>query len=428
MLIRTLQNPAYAVEWKYVIQMKNKFEHIYIIRRVKKFGINLLILLFALLNLWNCQTDGIQNKSLIEVLPIETGSFDLVSNINSLQIIVPEKNTLLSHIKKLVTYNDYIIIKCYNRASLYFFNLDGTLDFKIDPSGSGPEEFSEIDDFAFIDEANLLISDASNHKIIHFDLKNHIVKKTFQTHEFAIYSITYYKGFIYYLTNDQRSGKIKKIDTLTGKIVDSYISEPAFVNNVVSVKPFYGDKEQHYVGLNLADTIYEISEKGLIPAFVIGNKHNIKLDSVNFNFSAFLNEFLGQNYSEKTLNMNLPFGDNTSINNFMIVPVYSPAESGNLVIFNKVTSEAIKLTVQKIPYFDAFFSFYMQLRHYDGKHAYSAFFATDKFYDDAKAYVRAYDNEISEEFKKFLTEFPEKSPPENPMILKIEFNSNFSLN
>lgn len=117
--------------------------------------------------LFSCQDNGAEK--------IQPDAINLRDELSKISPVVVEEIKLktdslcfIGDISKLVSDDEYIYIMDSPNKTIWKFNESGTLTGKIQNIGSGPGEYSNIDDVDVSDE-NLYIMDIAKHKILRYD-------------------------------------------------------------------------------------------------------------------------------------------------------------------------------------------------------------------------------------------------------------------
>lgn len=387
-------------------------EHFYLYIKI------LMVIIF-----YSCEQDVPIVKGVTTTIPKDANSLDIAEYIEHAEFIYPDSTLYLSYTEKLIAVDSLIFIKSYQRAPLFAIDRKGSLIKKFLPSGEGPLEYSTISDFSIgCSPHSLLISDYSINKIVEIDANSGEAIWEYNTGEYAPYKVVCFEDLIYFLTNDFAGGRIKQINKQANSISNEFVFGPPFVNNVMSRKPFYYASKGVYTGIHFSDTIYQITETGFQPSVRIGNKMGKHLDTTDLDFGKLINAIKSQNFDKEILEMNIPMGDQAAVGNVFFIPIISEGRSPTTLIYNHNNSESVRLKIDKIRYFNIFFRQYFNINHFDGTFAYSSFYLSDKFYEDAVKYIDNFDNGISENLSEFISKYPKDTELENPIIVKMKFS------
>ncbi len=141
-----------------------------------------LILLFPLfVLLWSCSFNKTKHNSLAQILSIPDSHLDgnYFKNCFEIAEIIPIKTDdsfLISDIKKIIRYNDKIIL--FSKGTSHVFIIDaftGNVEREIIMQGRGPGESRSILDIAFYAELEQIIIHNDFNKLLFFDLSGKFI-------------------------------------------------------------------------------------------------------------------------------------------------------------------------------------------------------------------------------------------------------------
>ncbi len=132
--------------------------------------ITVIVCIGILTFLCSCRSDTEDNLVIIDP-ELSSQKVDAFSLIDELQYINLEraKSSFLAHIEHGYVTEQYFILRSIGKNSIYVYHLDGSLNYKISPSGPGPTEYSECTSFAYDPYENEIdIYDRSLSKILFY--------------------------------------------------------------------------------------------------------------------------------------------------------------------------------------------------------------------------------------------------------------------
>jgi len=123
-----------------------------------------------------CQIETIPNTEIIEVNPTNIEKIRYSDFVKDFEFIKlkSDGDVFFGNIDKIIQYeNDFYILDSQQALTLYVFEKNGDLKYKIDKNGRGPGELTSPYDFD-IDEKKqeLVIFDGSGQKLVFYDLKD----------------------------------------------------------------------------------------------------------------------------------------------------------------------------------------------------------------------------------------------------------------
>lgn len=240
----------------------------------------ILILNIILLFLWGCSDKNTEKNNVDnnQILHFDVTSWEKEKTIplkilDDIDFIPLETNDecLIGEIIKIVIENDLIYIqdRGYNQ-SILIFKLSGEYVNQIGSRGKGPGEFLEISDFV-VDHNNLelLVLDMRQKKVIKYNLHNgdfkNEIKIDFSAINFVKLSnnkLCFYsnlphhiKGLDYSITILDENYKLSN-NYLPKDIYDTFLNYPHSLYKSESV----------YFASYFKDTVYKITENGVIPS------------------------------------------------------------------------------------------------------------------------------------------------------------------
>lgn len=239
-----------------------------------------LFIIFGYLLIYGCNNRDKISKNIektsklhFDVSTWEKGKVIPSNIIKDIEFIPLETNNqyLLGEIVKIIINDENIYIKDrgFNQV-VFVFNINGKYLNQIGKRGKGPGEFLEISDFV-VDRYNaeLLILDLRQKKIIKYNLKNgefkYEIKLNFRPINFV--KLGNDKWCFYSNLPNQIQGIDYSITLVNDnfKVIDNYLPKNIFDTYLNYPHALYNSECVYFATL-FQDTIYKITDKGVIPA------------------------------------------------------------------------------------------------------------------------------------------------------------------
>ena len=251
---------------------------------------NLLLLLLLLLSCSNSSnySQTIDNKDLFVVDIDKAEKKDLLhlstlfKNVKCIPLELTD-NSQIGSISKVLVYNDHIYVLDHSTAkSLFVFDNEGRFIRRIGNLGTGPGEYTEINDFTIdYDQGNIIITDYG--KLLIYDILTGKHKNTVSLQYVStIINIQYFNNKVYSnlleYPNVEEGCLLQSIDMLSGKQDRKFLKANEHNkgwNGLYKVEPGYfipSIDPPHLFRQIFMDTVFSITTQGLSPYFVIKSK------------------------------------------------------------------------------------------------------------------------------------------------------------
>lgn len=157
---------------------------------------------------------------------------------------------------------------------VFVFDKTGKYLYKLDKRGGGPDEYTELQDLAVSDDGKLFCATDAGPKLLVYDLEQDTCLLSKKIGVFVSGLALYQNRIITYnrwqLKSYGKDFAIAEFD-LAGHQLDAYY-EPDELSKIKkqffgSMKPFEPVGDQLYFKPSMCDTIYEIKDKELVPAY-----------------------------------------------------------------------------------------------------------------------------------------------------------------
>ena len=241
----------------------------------------------VLLVLNSCSNPEKKIYSQVETIAIPEGNeYNLLNEsvIEDITIIPLETqdNCLVGNIDHVESFNNQYFIEDTRNKSLFVFDSEGKFIFKLHAVGQGPGEYIEIRDFKFDNDGNLLILDfnkilkynSSNGKFISDFKFNYLNSKNLQLNPLQFIPLND-EGFYFWRgsfgvedSNCNNMFALYKANK-KGEIVDKYFKLERPMLGSINRFSRYSANCYYMQTFQGNDTIYSISEKGVIPTYAI---------------------------------------------------------------------------------------------------------------------------------------------------------------
>lgn len=205
----------------------------------------------------NSETIRISKKEIQDEIDISK----MVGEVRYVELETTE-TSLIGQVSKLITHKDKIYITDrFIVSKIYIFDADGRFVTTVSSIGKGPGEYMTLDDIAidsYRDE--LLISDASNQKIIVFDLEGKFLRE-FKTPYWVsnVYALRDHYLLYLYDTNDEEHNLLvleKHNLAVVNKLFPKVLGRDGFTHSA----PFFESSNETLFTFSLVNEIYNITD------------------------------------------------------------------------------------------------------------------------------------------------------------------------
>jgi hypothetical protein len=236
------------------------------------YAVLLFLFLYACKN--SAGKDDLSVKTLTVTRETVTEKINSADYFTSITCIPLETNaeTLIDNIVKVVHRGKFIYVA--DRFALYRFHEDGTLDRKIQKTGSGPGEYAGISDFEAATEETVWILSRNNRKLYLFTWDGELKKSVeLDCRASKMYMISPEKICLYAGNEREATNhhQFKIIDVNTNEIISNQLEidpEKAKYLHVHSPCHFSSnEKGEIYVFNIFDDAVYEIMHDKFVPVF-----------------------------------------------------------------------------------------------------------------------------------------------------------------
>lgn len=216
----------------------------------------------------SCQQQERINNINAEIIKISKkeikDEIDISKMVEEVRYVELETNDegLIGNVSKLITYKNKIYITDRFIASkIYIFDTDGHFHTTVSSIGKGPGEYMTLEDIAidsYRDE--LLISDASNQKIIVFDLEGKFLRE-FKTPYWVSGVFALRDHYLLYLydTNDEKHNLVV-LDKHNLEIVNKLFRKVIGRDGFTLSTPFFQGSKETLFTFSLVNEIYNITD------------------------------------------------------------------------------------------------------------------------------------------------------------------------
>jgi len=280
-------------------------------------------------------TEGVLKQVIPESLERGQTINQDVSELEFIPLRSGEK-VFLGEIKKMLIKEDYLIILCYGRSSVYVFDRSGEFQFRIGSTGSGPLEFSSLQD-VIVFGSYLIISDNELGKVLQYDLSQRSFTKEW-LFEFAPFAMEMDKDYLYMLTNGSSDGFIKSAKNLDFSDLNTSIAAKPPFNLISSIQPFLLFQEQLFLSGSFSDTIYQARHGVFQPFAVIGN---MQTSVANINSNVLIDAFFSRDpeASKQIEHTFITAGYVSAVNEKWIIRLQNPV--GHFIIYDYQKEESV---------------------------------------------------------------------------------------
>ena len=208
----------------------------------------------------------------VEFIPLQTNDDCLLARLTKIQYV----NNNYYIVTGVMSTNDRILV----------FDKDGTFLYKLDKRGQGPDEYADIRDFDVMDNSHVIVV-SGDAKFLIYNIEQNVclIHKRWDYSPlktiFINDRILLYNSGVTTHTSDAGFGPASDIfieyDT-EGNMIDSYYSPNKVfrkkIRYVLPVQSFLSTGDQRYFKYSFCDTIFEIKNRALIPAYYLdfGNR------------------------------------------------------------------------------------------------------------------------------------------------------------
>lgn len=378
-----------------------------------------LVLFFLLCQ--SCGEEPSSQEALKNINPLSIPSNRALSTeLDDIQYIPlnSEGKAYLSQIKKILYHQDYLIVLCFQRAAIYFFDHNGDFKFMISPKGRAPLAFSSAHDITLLNNHTILICDNELSKILQFDIyKKTIVEEwKLESPPFAIES---YKDYIYILCNDP-DGSIKVVQNLDFENIEKFVKPSKVFNLISSPKPFTQYNDTLFLNVGFSDTIYYATSNKVSPYAAIGEGQNAisNINTEDITNAVFSRDKIAM---RKIKNVYIPTGFFSIVNDKWIIPLLTL----NFILYDKESGLATLVNSKSITNLELLSGGIIPMIYCQDNQGYfySSFIPTLPFYEELEKLPET--NIIKKAAKKGLGALYNDDSFENPIVIRFKPNKDF---
>jgi hypothetical protein len=242
--------------------------------------INSLLLTFIAFLLFSCSSQKGKNSK-IKQINITDKIKEFSQNDLELQVLKLQdtEDNLIGKIDKLIVNNGIYILDSRLSKSLYKFDMDGKLLFKISDVGSGPGEFYLPFDFD-ISDSEIFILDLNQRKILSYDLNDgefiSELRYDFQTMSFAHIKEDIFAFHVdgREFENDLKQPLFWQLDLVENKIIQEAVLEYPHTDYLSTQFDFHRNNGTLIFSKAMHDTVYTIMNNKMVPLFSLSFKQN----------------------------------------------------------------------------------------------------------------------------------------------------------
>lgn len=195
-----------------------------------------------------------------------------------------DDNILIHHISKVQYINNKIFILDIPGNSIFIFNTDGSLYYRIRRVGQGPGEYAQITDF-FVSNDNLYLLDFTQQFILRLN-ENHEFIERIRLEAFSSYFV--YSNSFFWTYGEpsprRRDYQFSYINS-SGEVVSKFLPRRPSSNlfNWTGVNVFHRNNNALYLSPRFGNVIYRIKNGSITPVFSInfGRRQFPVRDNVN---------------------------------------------------------------------------------------------------------------------------------------------------
>lgn len=204
----------------------------------------------------------------------------------SIQLIPLQTNeeSLINKVGKIIVKNNryYIGSASMRTDKILVFGEKGNYLYKLDKKGQGPDEYLEIEDFDVMENSNLLVLSHSDPRMYIYDIEHDLCLMNKRLDVYPLNLIIMQdRIFLYNRSisptisngqNEQSKHILSEFD-LQGNLIDSYFEPDEVVRKKVDyvhpINSLNGCEQKIFFNYPWCDTIYEIKNQKLLPAFYL---------------------------------------------------------------------------------------------------------------------------------------------------------------
>jgi len=399
---------------------------------IKKKSSYLLIMLL-ILGIVSCQGEY-ANDQLPVIDPITSNNkFDLLDYIESLEYIPLKENdaSLLSQIVKMVRTTDQYIVKCHQRSSLFFYDLNGNFIKKLVATGEGPYQFSNLMDIAYDKHTNrIFLLDFEEKKILTYDINQNTISQDNRILDLHGQSLFHYKSRLYSIVPKNEAGRVKIFDDQSVNKINEGVFDNSSFNFIATQNSMNTYQDTLFICASFTDTIYYSINHEIKPYALLG-KDNRSLASIT-NRKEYTQKYLFEEkkMEESEKKVLVPRGFFSTYRQLWFIELVWP---NKMVIWDKENNIQCLIDFRNVKNGALLFGYQLFKIMYvdDNNFAYSSITLNKPFYTAAAEVIGhpdRYPPNIVNEVKKICTQYPEGTYYENPIIVKFKLNTDFTLN
>ena len=338
------------------------------------------------------------------------------------------KSALLNNVAKVFKTDKYLVVKCYNRSALFFFNHQGEYVKKVVATGQGPYEFANLMDVSYNKKnGEFFLLDFENRKLLKYSLGRSEIISESSKNDTHFYSMFNYNNSLYLVSEPSDAGRIKILDDSTYELLGGGVhgAQESF-NFVVTQDNIKVFKDTLFFNVSFTDTIYYSTGKSIKPYAVLGSGDESfssvdnKLEYMKRSVSGF------DKMTPEEKKVLVPVGFFSVYKNIWFIDLVWPYK---MIVWNRSNNAQMLLDYRKIKNRSLLFNYRLFHIHYvdDDGFAYSSLMLNSDFYRDAQQVIESdeYGQGLVDSLEGILSAFPEGSGYENPIIVKFKLNTNF---
>lgn len=259
----------------------------------------------------------------------------------------------ISRISSLEFFNNQIYVLDARAQSLYVFDINGNYLNKIGKRGKGKNEYIELSDFSIDRKDSILYLWDAVGKILKYCLKTNSFDKQLKVKREGYLSsnVQYSNGKIFLDRTsaklDYKNYALREIDTLSGKQTASYLYVDEFNRGWnmplwLGHSNFYSkNTEEPKFAEMFSDTIFSISQNGIVPAYIMKSKDFVTVSDVAGVMEKCKEDFAYDFNELERKNKVYQFSRLVEFGNMMSIQ-YLKGSDRLYLLYNKDTKKAIK--------------------------------------------------------------------------------------
>lgn len=377
-----------------------------------------IIILFLISS---CNQEKKANDLITEIFVHQKIDFgELISDIEFVPIIEND-GYYMEQVAQVIGRNDRLYFRSMRQPAIFIFDNEGRFINKIEATGPGPEEFSNVFQMSLSkSDSTLLVVDSDKNKICEVNEYTNEVIRCFAFKDMNVNSVYYHNDAIYTLTNGHSTGFLKVFRYSDFSLIHESIYAPHYINSMPSIRPFSDEGDDIFVLASMADTVYKVSNYKDVEPYFILNPNLPSLSSIEENVA---NLFFTQELKAKYPDYTISPGLISSYKSFLFIPDMNRRIQ---VIVHPKTRNMLELDLNNEIYSNLisrgyFFTMYFVKRGY----ATSVIYLSENFYIAVNKYISEFDNQTSKALKDFIEKYPSTSEFTNPVVVKFALNMEY---